>query len=216
MKILLKVAVVALGAAAGGAQAVVVVDRSPDAVGFSTDFNAVNQIGTQNIFTQFTLAAAVTLTGMDIYSTYPSISPVLVGDAVVVRFRADVGGNPGAVNLFSIATTLSAIDSIGSTSFAGLDRLHAGFAGVTLAAGTYWASLAGVAEIGQSLEYGIPAATHLFTGETDGGNLGVFAPFRLSGDAPAPGVPEPATWLLMIGGFGLTGVVLRRRRLAPA
>jgi hypothetical protein len=30
------------------------------------------------------------------------------------------------------------------------------------------------------------------------------------------GVPEPATWALMITGFGLTGVGLRRRRLAVA
>lgn len=30
------------------------------------------------------------------------------------------------------------------------------------------------------------------------------------------GVPEPATWMLMIGGFGLAGAMLRRRRGAPA
>ena len=32
------------------------------------------------------------------------------------------------------------------------------------------------------------------------------------GGVAAPSVPEPATWTLMIGGFGLTGSALRRRR----
>lgn len=41
--------------------------------------------------------------------------------------------------------------------------------------------------------------------------------FTISTDpiAPPPGVPEPATWALMITGFGLVGTTLRRRlRLA--
>jgi hypothetical protein len=33
---------------------------------------------------------------------------------------------------------------------------------------------------------------------------------------PAPGVPEPASWALMIGGFGLTGAALRRRKPVSA
>jgi len=33
-------------------------------------------------------------------------------------------------------------------------------------------------------------------------------------DAPASGAPEPAAWALMLGGFGLAGAALRRRRRA--
>jgi hypothetical protein len=41
-----------------------------------------------------------------------------------------------------------------------------------------------------------------------------FSPSELSG---APGVPEPATWAMMIGGMGAVGYALRRRRaLVPA
>ncbi len=32
----------------------------------------------------------------------------------------------------------------------------------------------------------------------------------------ATGVPEPTTWALMLSGFGLAGVALRRRRVALA
>lgn len=38
----------------------------------------------------------------------------------------------------------------------------------------------------------------------------------IGGGTPAPGVPEPAAWALMIGGFALSGAALRRRRQAPA
>ncbi|HVM36881.1 MAG TPA: PEPxxWA-CTERM sorting domain-containing protein [Sphingomicrobium sp.] len=32
------------------------------------------------------------------------------------------------------------------------------------------------------------------------------------GDTPAPPIPEPATWMMMILGFGVVGTVIRRRR----
>jgi hypothetical protein len=38
----------------------------------------------------------------------------------------------------------------------------------------------------------------------------------LSGQIDAPGIPEPASWALMIAGFGLAGAGLRRRRAALA
>ncbi|WP_372786345.1 PEPxxWA-CTERM sorting domain-containing protein [Phenylobacterium sp.] len=43
----------------------------------------------------------------------------------------------------------------------------------------------------------------------------VYATFKLVHDS-LPGVPEPASWALMIGGFGMAGAALRRRRQAVA
>lgn len=45
---------------------------------------------------------------------------------------------------------------------------------------------------------------------TDEADLNIFA--YVSGDA-APAVPEPASWALLITGFGITGFALRRRRV---
>ena len=39
---------------------------------------------------------------------------------------------------------------------------------------------------------------------------------RLAAAPVGPGVPEPATWALMIAGFGLTGAAMRRRATAAA
>jgi hypothetical protein len=39
---------------------------------------------------------------------------------------------------------------------------------------------------------------------------------RFNGSLTPSDAPEPATWALMIGGFGLAGVVMRRRRSAVA
>jgi hypothetical protein len=38
--------------------------------------------------------------------------------------------------------------------------------------------------------------------------------FERTGTTNVPGIPEPATWALMLGGFGLAGAALRRRRVA--
>ena len=40
--------------------------------------------------------------------------------------------------------------------------------------------------------------------------------FSVNVGAPAGGVPEPATWMMLIGGFGLVGGMMRRRRVAAA
>lgn len=51
--------------------------------------------------------------------------------------------------------------------------------------------------------------------------VGAATPSRGSGsardrDEPSGPVPEPASWAMMIAGFGLTGAMLRRRRAVIA
>lgn len=58
-------------------------------------------------------------------------------------------------------------------------------------------------------------ATRLFLGTVDGfswnDNTGTYAVTANYTGAPVAGVPEPATWALLIGGFGFVGGALRRR-----
>ena len=49
-----------------------------------------------------------------------------------------------------------------------------------------------------------------------GGPTGLRVEMTGSANASTGAVPEPSTWALLIGGFGLTGVALRRRRTAVA
>jgi hypothetical protein len=50
---------------------------------------------------------------------------------------------------------------------------------------------------------------YLFTANQDGTALGSFSATAI---AAASAAPEPATWAMMIGGFGMAGVAMRRRR----
>lgn len=47
-------------------------------------------------------------------------------------------------------------------------------------------------------------------------HLGSFGGINLDTPGTVPGVPEPASWALLIAGFGLVGGAMRRRRSAPA
>ena len=57
-----------------------------------------------------------------------------------------------------------------------------------------------------------PAIDTVSTYVSDFGNQNVNYAFRIVGGA----VPEPASWALMLTGFGLAGVAMRRRRVSKA
>jgi hypothetical protein len=72
----------------------------------------------------------------------------------------------------------------------------------------------------QRVEFTAPGSTFISPNDQFKVRVGFVAPVqavRYSWSASwdnTAAVPEPATWALMIGGFGLAGVTLRRRRVA--
>lgn len=95
-------------------------------------------------------------------------------------------------------------------------------AGDTLS-GTYSGALApsGTARLlNNTINYVVTSGTGRFlnasgtidgTGTLDLRNGPARADLVLNGTLALPAVPEPATWVLMISGFGLTGSIMRRR-----
>ena len=207
-------ATVALLGLAMPAHAAVLIDQSPNVNGLLPGFVAGNTASGQNFLAKFTLTSASILGGIDIYSACRSIGcgTPNIGTNATVKIRKDASGAPAASNLFTILTSVSAIDSVGSTANPSVERVHADFAAATLAAGTYWIGLSGTTqEIGWNLSSAASTAGFYFGNDDNlNNNISGFAgAFRVLGTAA---VPEPAAWALMLAGFGLVGGAMRRRQ----
>ena len=60
------------------------------------------------------------------------------------------------------------------------------------------------------LSFSTLAATGTFNVSSDYDISSISVSYQV--DSPAVAVPEPATWALMISGFGMAGAMFRRRR----
>lgn len=181
-------------------------------IGLTPGFTGSNSAGGQNFISSFTLASATTLTGASIYSDCINFGcGPTPGTGVVIKFRSDIAGVPGSVNLFDFNTVVNAVDSSGSSANPSIQRIFATFAPTTFAAGTYWFGMTGVAEIGLSLANPSSSEVWVLAGDT----LQVSLPYALAFQLEST-VPEPASWALMIGGFAVTGLTMRRRKIPLA
>lgn len=196
--------------AAAPASGAVLASDLPSGVGITWS----NKESLQTFLVRFTLAEDSLIDGFGIVNSNQS------GGAetfpVTIRYAADVGGQPGAITAFADKLdTVTAYPATGSRAV--LSVAH--FDPILFKAGTYW--------MGMSSQ---GAASWTWYGVQDGGPLarddqrqilqGVLKttptqvynlPFVVEGEAVAA-IPEPATWALLIGGFGLAGAGLRRRR----
>jgi hypothetical protein len=190
-------AIAALGMmlSAQQSKAAVIIDDSPDALGGVEVDNWVNIADSQNFLVEITLTSGATIGGFDIYSV-PGL-PTL-GQAVTIKIRDDAGGAPDSSNLYTIDSSVDAIDEVGTAIDNSMERVNASFAPITLAAGTYWIGMSGSdgAELGwSSVNVGPerPATPWQLAGDTLEANPAINAlAFRV--DGPSSAVPEPGTW----------------------
>lgn len=160
------------------------------------------------VFDDFTLGSAATITSVGFVGSYFNGSPATI-TAFTLMISSDAGGIPGAA-LYSTTVAGNAGESlVGNVSSYTLPVTFAASAGTK-----YWLSI--YPDLGFPPQWGWSTGTggdnsgyQVFFG--NGSTLPTDFAFTLNG-----AVPEPATWALMIGGFGLAGVALRRRRLQPA
>lgn len=186
----------------------------------------------QNVLVRFTIANAMTLNGMDIFSrSYgnPNFAVNLarpIGTPVTIKIRADNGGRPADTNLVRLVSTITASSTVFALVTAHHMRVHADFTDTRLNPGTYWIGMSGTdVSVNWTYFFNVDAGIDTYTlrRETVHFPVGLnsSAAFRLHGfetpQAVTPGaVPEPATWAMLIGGFGLTGAAARRRRRSAA
>lgn len=114
---------------------------------------------------------------------------------------------------FSAYAPANGFGNIGEADFSGT------IAGITLASyavstgpKTIWQTFAGSVDITTAGNYAVS-----FVFNTDlrpSKDVVIDQVYIIAGNPPVPGVPEPATWALLLAGFGMVGFAARRRKLA--
>jgi hypothetical protein len=155
------------------------------------------QFGT---YGQFTLTQTMRISGIQFYGTITNPGTGL--------FNLSFGGaNQPGIFIFTQTMTFGSAAGEGWHGLTDLD--------LELGPGTYWVGFASGGDAFAAQHYGSapnPLGNESYytpTGgytDVDGANLA----WRITSFAPA--VPEPATWAMMILGFGLVGTTLRRQR----
>jgi hypothetical protein len=172
--------------------------------------------------------ATFAFTGTTTNDTPPPMpSPLCSAGMVRVAFSSANAAVTGASNFGGFSPSLGHCLTLPPSSYSGGVFDFTFDAGDVLS-GTYSGFFTPTATPGilnSTVDYVVTGGTGRFVGAT-GGFKGVgtldrtvprpFNSLTLTGSLSLPAVPEPATWGLMILGFGLAGGSLRRRRALAA
>lgn len=151
------------------------------------------------------------------YATSSTITGVDVGDLVVFRLSTNGPVSPGGSSTYlaNIFAQISAGEQSYNILFNGYPS---GYGSESRYVGTQYSYVQGAGAAASLLvtAYGaIPGRAAYTEGTLRIANVGSLQ-FRGDAALPAGAVPEPATWAMMISGFGLVGGAMRRRSCATA
>jgi len=206
------VALVLASTISAGASAATLYDQSYD--GSSALVASQNDTGGGNgnfatVYDNFKLAGGGNITGLSFTGGYFNPGPPGNITAFTVKFYADNAGQPGS------AVSTTSISGNGGESCGGAICTYSLALNFAAAAGTqYWLSI--VPDVAFPPQWGWATGNNgdsLAYQDFFGSRTALTADtaFTLTGTTA---VPEPATWALMLGGFGLAGAALRRRQRA--
>lgn len=155
----------------------------------------------------FTLRSSASITGVDVVTFNDS------GFDGLVPFTVDVySSNDPSALVFSQSVTTTLVSSGSDVNGFSYDVVHADLSGLSLAGGQqYWISFnAPFLAIGDSPGNNNGAVQWSPPGSGTSVSLGDNLEYALYGGV-AGGVPEPATWAMLILGMAMIGFAVRRR-----
>ena len=185
-------------------------------------------------------AAAFAFAAPALASTVVDGKCVSVADEAGCLFDGNINPNPDPTNVNGYKNAENAYNAynnshpsaapditlnfLGDTDDASFGALGGTFTGAGTTSGTW--SLPGYLVNFVAVKAGPKFVLYQLATPADSGNWDTFDILVGRGNHPAlshlvffgtpGGVPEPATWAMMIAGFGLTGAAMRRRKLATA